>query len=48
MAESDIQKGTRFITVPDTAFAAALVAMGVPFVDTATRAATWRPKVRRA
>jgi hypothetical protein len=33
MAESDIQKGTRFITVPDTAFAAALVAMGVPFVD---------------
>jgi hypothetical protein len=33
MAESDIQKGARFITVPDTAFAAALVALGVPFFD---------------
>ena len=33
MSQPAIQKGTSFITVPDTAYAAALVAVGVPFLD---------------
>lgn len=33
MAKQDLQKGSHFITVGDTQFAAALVALGVPFLD---------------
>ena len=33
MTKSAIQKGTSFSVIPDTAFAAALVAVGVPFLD---------------